>query len=104
MLKNITKNEFENEVLNSSLPVLVDFYSETCMPCRMLAPVLADVANDYSHKVKTIKVNVFEEGELADKYGVTAVPTVVFIKNGQETERIVGLADKQEYVSIINRL
>ena len=76
----VTKNNFEQEVLKSDIPVLVDFWAVWCGPCQMLAPVLEDVANEYEGKIKVAKINVDEEPELAIKHGVEAIPTILLFK------------------------
>jgi thioredoxin 1 len=99
-----TMSDFENMVLQGNGPVLVDFYSDTCPPCIRLAPILAEVANDYSGKATVVKVNVRDLPEAFQQYRVNATPTVVFFQNGQEVERIRGLGSKDNYTSILDQL
>lgn len=94
MLKNITAANYENEVLSSDRPVLLDFWAEWCGPCRMLAPVLHEIAEERDD-ITVGKVNVDEEGELASSFGVVSIPTVVLMVNGQPAARLVGYRDKQ---------
>ncbi len=89
-----TKENFEKEVLQSPVPVLVDFNAEWCGPCRMLAPVLEELAAE-SDAYRVVSVNVDDECELAERYGVSSIPCVVLIRNGEETDRSVGLRPKE---------
>ena len=90
----ITKENFEAEVLNSNMPVLVDFWASWCGPCRMLAPVIEEIANDYAGEVKVGKVNVDDEQELSMKFGIASTPTVMVFKNGAVSKVAVGYRDK----------
>jgi len=92
----ITKKNFEEEVLKSDLPVLVDFWADWCGPCKMLGPVIAELAEDYDGKVKVCKVNVDEEPELAAKFKVMSIPLVVLIKNGEVVKSSVGYRPKAQ--------
>ena len=92
----ITKQNFEEEVLNSEIPVIVDFWAVWCGPCKMLAPVIAEISEELSGKVNVGKVNVDEEQELALKFGVTSIPTVMLFENGQAVKTSVGFMDKQQ--------
>lgn len=98
----ITEN-FEQEVINSEIPVLVDFRAAWCQPCAMLAPVLSEIAEKYDGKIKVGKVNIDNEIALTMKYSVTAVPTLVMLKNGEETDRCVGLVSGAELEELILR-
>ncbi len=99
MVKIITGAEFEQEVRQSPIPVLVDFWAEWCGPCRMMAPVLDEVANELGETLKVVKVNVDEEGELAQRYGVMSIPTLVVFKGGEAVETTVGFQHKKELLS-----
>ena len=90
----LTVDNFEQEVIQSELPVLVDFWATWCGPCRMVGPVVSEIAEEYEGKVKVGKIDVDEEGELAEKYGVQSIPTLIFFKNGEEVSRQVGFAPK----------
>ncbi len=92
----ITSQNFNDEVINSDIPVLVDFWATWCGPCRMLAPVIEEIANENVGKLKVGKVNVDEEGTLAAKFGIEAIPTLLVFKNGQVTNSAVGYIKKQE--------
>jgi len=86
---------FEEEVLGSAVPALVDFYSESCGPCRMLAPVLVEVAQELQGQAVVFKVNVVENLELAMRLGIAALPAVAVFKDGHEVARLVGLQSKE---------
>ena len=90
----LTVDNFEQEVIQSELPVLVDFWATWCGPCRMVGPVVSEIAEEYEGKVKVGKIDVDEEGELAEKYGVQSIPTLIFFRNGEEVSRQVGFAPK----------
>lgn len=94
MAKVINKTEFETEVLNSNGVVIVDFFAEWCGPCKMLAPVLDELSAEMGDKVKVVKVDVDKDGELAIQYKVMGVPTMVFFKDGQDVDKIVGFVPK----------
>ena len=97
----ITEENFENEVLNSDKPVLVDFWAQWCGPCRMPGPIIEEIANDYEGKVKVGKVNVDEQPNLASKYGIASIPTVIVFKNGKPEKTLVGLRSKNEIENMI---
>ena len=99
----IVSSNYEQEVLNSEIPVLVDFRASWCQPCAMLAPVLSEIAKKYDGKIKVGKINIDNEIALTMKYSVTAVPTIVMIKNGEETDRTVGLVSAAELEELILR-
>ena len=85
MAKRVSKDDFEKEVLQSELPVIVDFYSDSCIPCKQLSPILGDIEDDYEDKAKVVKVNINFDEELMEKY-----------KDGEETDRTRGLVKKAE--------
>ena len=97
----LTKTNFEAEVLKSDKPVLVDFWAPWCGPCRMLAPVLAEVAAEKGDKIKVGKVNVDENPELAAQYGISGIPAVLLFKNGQVAGTSVGFKPKPELEAFI---
>ena len=98
-----SSQQFEQEVLNSVNPVFVDFWAEWCGPCRMVSPVVEELANDYDGKVKFVKVNVDEANELASKYNVFSIPTLVILNKGEIVSQQVGAASKESYKSMIDR-
>ena len=100
----ITVSNFESEVLRSDQPVLVDFYADWCGPCRMLAPVLEAIAREYEGGVKVGKVNVDEQMELAQKFGVSSIPLLVVFKDGQPVAKSLGYRPKEEIVNLLKDL
>ena len=100
----ITVSNFESEVLRSDQPVPVDFYADWCGPCRMLAPVLEEIAREYEGGVKVGKVNVDEQMELAQKFGVSSIPLLVVFKDGQPVAKSLGYRPKEEIVNLLKDL
>ena len=99
-----TDQNFEEEVLKSAQPVLVDFWAEWCMPCKMLTPTIEKIANDYAGKVKVGKVDTDSNREISIKYGINAIPTVILFKNGQVAQKFVGLKQEKEFKEAIDSL
>ncbi len=97
----LTKQNFENEALNSGTPVLVDFWAAWCGPCRMVAPIVAEIADEYDGSIKVGKVNVDEEPELAARYQVTSIPTLMVFKNGELVNTAVGFRTKAEILELL---
>lgn len=97
----LTSANFQAEVLESKIPVLVDFWAEWCMPCRMIAPSIAQIAETYKDKVKVGKVNVDDEGDIASQYGIISIPTLLFFKDGQMLKQKVGALPKHEIENFI---
>ncbi|MCX7796910.1 MAG: thioredoxin [bacterium] len=94
-IKIVDSSNFDLEVLNSSLPVLVDFWAEWCMPCKMLSPIVEDISQELSDKIKVVKVNVDENPDLATSYGIQAIPTLLIFKDGSVVGEIVGYVSKK---------
>ena len=92
----ITRENFENEVMKSDIPVLIDFWAPWCGPCRMMGPIIEQLAEEYEGKAKVGKVNVDEEGELSQAFGVMSIPTIVLVKDGKVVKQAVGARPKTE--------
>jgi len=90
----VGKDNFEKEVRQAALPVLVDFWAPWCMPCKMMEPILGELAIDYAGRLKVAKVNIDEEMELAHQFGIESVPTMLVFKNGEIVDRRVGAAPR----------
>ncbi|MBQ9027752.1 MAG: thioredoxin [Lachnospiraceae bacterium] len=94
MVYKFDESNFDAEVLQSDIPVFVDFYADWCGPCKMMSPVIDKLAEEYDGKIKVGKVNVDENGDLAVKYGIMSIPNMVFFKNGEVADRVVGAIPK----------
>ena len=101
---NFTNSNFKEEVLQSKEPVLVDFWATWCGPCRMMGPVVEELANDYAGKVKVGKVNVDEQPELAQEYGIMSIPTIIIFKEGKIVNQLVGARAKSELENVLDAL
>ncbi len=95
-ITTLTKDNFQTEVLSSNVPVLVDFWAEWCGPCKMIAPVLDELANEMGETAKIGKVNIDDHQDLAAQYGIRAIPTLLIFKGGQVAEQIVGMRSKKD--------
>lgn len=104
MAKRVSASEFQAEVLESALPVIVEFYSDSCIPCKQLSPILGGIEDDYEEQLKVVKVNVNFDADLAAQYQVAASPTILFFKDGQEQNRIRGLAKRPALEEVIQTL
>jgi thioredoxin 1 len=100
----LTQENFANEVLQSSTPVLVDFWAEWCGPCKAIAPVLEELADEYEGRVKIGKVNIDEQQGLAAEYGIRAIPTLLLFDKGQVADQIVGLRSKRDLKASFDRV
>jgi thioredoxin 1 len=103
-LQVATAADFDTQVLGAKQPVLVDFYSTTCGPCRMLAPTIEKLAKQYEGRAVVYKVNVDRLPELASRYGIEGVPSALFFQNGKEVVRLIGLRPQHAYSEVLNRL
>lgn len=97
----ITRENFENEVMKSNIPVLIDFWAPWCGPCRMMGPIIEQLAEEYEGKAKVGKVNVDEEGELSQAFGVMSIPTIVLVKDGKVVKQVVGARPKAEMEAML---
>jgi len=101
-LHTVTDENFENEVLNSEMPVLVDFWAEWCRPCKMLLPIVEEVANEYSSKIKVVKLNIEENAQTPVKYSIVGIPTLLVFKGGKLVGRKSGMMSKTQLSDFIN--
>jgi len=101
-LLSVSDASFENEVLKASQPVLVDFWAEWCGPCKMITPILEEVAQEYADKITIAKVNVDENQQTPAKYGVRGIPTLILFKNGEPVATKVGALSKAQLISFID--
>lgn len=100
---DVSATEFESKVLQSDVPVLVDFWAEWCQPCKAIGPSVEQLASEYSGKAKVFKVNVDNEGEIATKYGILSIPALLVFKGGKEVDRMVGAGPKTSIAQLIDR-
>lgn len=96
----ITSENFEKEVLESKEPVLIDFYATWCGPCKMMSPIVEEIAKELEGKIKVFKVDTDEEQDLAIKYGIMSIPTFMVFKNGKVEKTAVGMRDKEELINM----
>lgn len=101
---NLNLSNFNEEITNTDKLVLIDFFATWCGPCKMLSPIISEIANEYSNSVKVCKVNIDENQDLALKYNIMSVPTLIFLKNGQVVKSSIGFCPKSELDSIIKSL
>jgi len=100
-VQNVTDQNFKSEVLDSEIPVLVDFWAAWCGPCRMMAPVLDQAAKDLQGKIRVVKVNTDENPETAGKYGIMSIPTMILFKGGKPAGKIVGYVPKAQLTKAV---
>ena len=99
----VTKDSFDQEVAKSSLPVLVDFYADWCGPCKMVAPLVDQISNEYAEQVKVAKINIDDAQELAAQYGVASIPTLILFKGGEKADQLVGAVPKGKIEEFIKK-
>ena len=97
----LNKDNFEKEVMEAEVPVLIDFWANSCGPCRMMSPVIDKIAEEMGDKVKVCKVNVDENHELAEKYEIMTIPAFIIVKYGAETGRTIGVQPKEDILKLI---
>jgi len=98
---HLTDKNFKQEVLDSNIPVLVDFWADWCGPCKLIAPIVEEVAHQYSGKIKVAKLNIDEGQSMASKYGIMSIPTLIIFKNGKAVDQLVGSLPKKDLVAKI---
>lgn len=100
----VTSGTFEEEVFKSDIPVMVDFWAEWCAPCKMLAPVVEELAQDFAGRVKVVKLDTEDSPETAVQFGIRGIPTLLFFRDGEEVDRLVGMAPKSKIEDRLNLL
>jgi thioredoxin 1 len=100
----LTDSNFKEEVLDSSIPVLVDFWAPWCGPCRMLAPTIEELSREYDGRIKVCKMNTDDSPQTAGGFGISSIPTVLVFKNGQVVDRLVGLNPKKRFQDMLNQV
>jgi len=101
---SVNESNFDAEVVHTETPVLVDFWAEWCGPCKMIAPILDEIAREKGAAIKVAKVNVDENQGLSSKFGIRAIPTLLFFKNGSVREQIVGMTSKRDLIAKLEAL
>jgi thioredoxin 1 len=100
----VTNDNFKQEVLESDVPVIADFWAEWCVPCRMVEPILEELAREYQGRLKVAKINVDEQGEIAAQYSIVSIPTLLVFKNGQIVKKQIGAVPKYVIESMIKEV
>ena len=104
MAKRVSGADFQAEVLDEKLPVLAEFYSDSCIPCKQLSPILGGIEDDYEDQLKVVKINVNFDADLAQKYEVAASPTILIFKDGAEVRRVRGFIKRPELEAIVQEV
>ena len=100
----LSEENFDNEVLNSSIPVLVDFWAEWCVPCKRLTPIIEDLSLEYSGRVKVMKLNVDSAPEIASRYGISGIPALYLFNNGDVVDNCVGMQPKVKIKEMVDKV
>nr|YP_009399080.1 thioredoxin [Taenioma perpusillum]ARW68477.1 thioredoxin [Taenioma perpusillum] len=103
MVSQVQDDSFNKEVIQSSLPVLVDFWAPWCGPCRMIAPIIEEIANDFNGSVKVVKINTDKSPTIADKYGIRSIPTVMVFIKGEKVDTVIGAVPKSTLINKIKK-
>lgn len=103
-VQSVTKNDFDSQVLESSLPVVIDFWADWCAPCHRVSPILEDLAGDYAGRVRVTKVNVDEEVELAARYAIRSMPTFLFLRDGKVVDQVSGARPRSDFEGRFEKL
>jgi thioredoxin 1 len=103
-INEVTDANFDQEVLKSTQPVMVDFWAVWCGPCQMVAPIVDELASEYAGKLKVMKLNTDENPEVAGRYQIMSIPTILFFKDGQPVEKLIGARPKKQFKDIIDQL
>lgn len=104
MIKELTKEIFEKEVIKSLNPVIVDFYADWCGPCKMISPILEKLSRDFQGKISFFKINIDNNEEIASKYEVMSIPTLIIFKDGKEINRVVGAQGEEQLKKILSAI
>jgi thioredoxin 1 len=101
---DVTDATFESEVLKSETPVLVDFWAEWCAPCRAIAPIVKEIANEYGEKIKVVKINIDDSPQTPGSYGIRSIPTILAFKDGQVVSQLTGARPKGDFEELVNNV
>lgn len=104
MVTKLNKDNFQQEVVNSDVPVIIDFYADWCGPCQMMAPVFEEVSKDYEGRLNFVKLNTEENPKVADQFGIKGIPCLIIVNKGEEVDRIVGFNAKDQLKAKIDSI